>query len=89
MTPILGETRDGVKTTQRSPKILPDIVIYDVELTLSLPARLSATSGLNAMAHAVEALYARDGNPIIFIMAEEGLPPLEATRKAMSEITTS
>ncbi|MGH6926295.1 MAG: maleylacetate reductase [Propylenella sp.] len=73
VTPILGETKDGVKTTQRSDKIVPNAVIYDVELTLSLPLRLSATSGLNAMAHAVEALYARDGNPIVSLMAEEGL----------------
>lgn len=76
MTPILGETRDGVKTTQRSPKILPETVVYDVELTLSLPPQLSATSGINAIAHAVEALYAPDGNPIISLMAEEGIAAL-------------
>ncbi len=73
VTPILGETKDGVKTTQRSDKLLPNAVIYDVDLTLSLPQRLSATSGLNAMAHAVEALYAKDGNPVVSLMAEEGL----------------
>lgn len=76
VTPILGETKDGVKTTQRRDDILPRAVIYDVELTLSLPARLSAAGGLNAMAHAVEALYARDGNPIVSLMAEEGLRAL-------------
>src|SRR5689334_16925509 len=37
MTPILGETRDGKKVTQTSPKILPEVVIYDVDLTLTLP----------------------------------------------------
>jgi maleylacetate reductase len=79
VTPILGETKGGVKTTQRSPKILPELVIYDVELTLSLPARLSATSGLNAMAHAVEALYARDGNPVISLFAEDGLRALTSS----------
>ncbi|MBV9244922.1 MAG: maleylacetate reductase [Methylobacteriaceae bacterium] len=73
MTDILGETRGGEKTTQRSRKILPEVVIYDVELTLSLPPRLSATSGMNAIAHAVEALCARDGNPIIGLMAEDGI----------------
>jgi alcohol dehydrogenase class IV len=73
MTPILGETMDGVKTTQVSLEVLPETVIYDVGLTLTLPARLSATSGLNAMAHAVEALYAREANPITAMMAEEGL----------------
>ncbi|SAK95354.1 iron-containing alcohol dehydrogenase [Caballeronia temeraria] len=76
VTPILGETVEGNKTTQRDPAIQPQVVIYDVDLTLSLPVSLSATSGLNAMAHAVEALYARDANPIISLMAEEGIAAL-------------
>ena len=73
MTAILGETRDGLKITQTSPKILPETVIYDVDLTMTMPPSLSATSGLNAIAHAVEALYARERNPIISLMAEEGI----------------
>ena len=73
MTPILGETENGLKTTRRSPKVLPEVVIYDVDLTLSLPATGSATSALNALAHAVEALYAPDVNPVISVMAEEGV----------------
>ena len=73
MTPILGETRDGVKTTIRDAKVLPEVVLYDVDLTLTLPPALTATSGLNAIAHAMEALYARDGNPIIGMMAEESI----------------
>ncbi|MBR0756761.1 maleylacetate reductase [Bradyrhizobium jicamae] len=76
MTPVLGETVDGVKTTQSSPKILPETVIYDVNLTLSMPTRFSAISGLNAIAHAAEALYARDGNPITALMAEEAIAKL-------------
>src|SRR3954463_13082559 len=76
MTPILGETNDGVKTTQKSPKILPEVVIYDVNLTLTLPPSLSATSGINAIAHAVEALYAPDGNPVTALMAEEAVAAL-------------
>jgi alcohol dehydrogenase class IV len=76
MTPILGETRDGVKTTQSSPKVLPEVVIYDVDLTIGLPPPQSATSGLNAMAHAVEALYARDRNPMTEMMAIEGIRAL-------------
>jgi alcohol dehydrogenase class IV len=55
---------------------LPEIVIYDVDLTVSLPAGLAATSGINAIAHAVEALYARDRNPMISLMAEEGIRAL-------------
>ena len=76
MTPILGETRDGLKTTVRDNAVLPETVIYDVDLTLSLPAGLAATSGINAIAHAVEALYARDNNPVISLMAEEGIRAL-------------
>ena len=73
MTPILGQTEDGLKTTIRNPKIQPQTVIYDVDLTLSLPAQISVTSGLNAAAHAAEALYARDGNPVISLLAEEAI----------------
>ncbi|WP_084292771.1 maleylacetate reductase [Bradyrhizobium sp. WSM3983] len=76
MTPILGETNEGRKTTLRSPKVLPEVVIYDVDLTISLPPRLSAVSGVNAIAHAVEALYAPDTNPIVSLMAEEGISAL-------------
>ncbi|WP_168795921.1 maleylacetate reductase [Paraburkholderia aromaticivorans] len=73
VTPILGETKDGRKTTQRGPKIQPEVVIYDVDLTLSLPPAMSALSAFNAIAHAAEALYAPDGNPIVSLMAEDGV----------------
>jgi len=76
MTPILGQTEAGEKTTLRSDSVLPETVIYDVDLTLSLPVMLSCTSGINAVAHAVEALYAKDGNPITAMMAEEGIRAL-------------
>ena len=52
MTPILGETAEGQKKTRSDPKILPGTVIYDVDLTMTLPAGMSATSGVNAIAHA-------------------------------------
>lgn len=78
VTPHLGETKDGRKTTRSDPKILPGTVIYDVDLTLTLPVGLTATSGVNAIAHAVEALYARNGNPITSLMAQEGIKSLAA-----------
>lgn len=56
MTPILGETADGVKKTRTDPKILPGTVIYDVDLTMTLPAAMSATSGVNAIAHAGQSI---------------------------------
>jgi len=78
MTPVWGMTTDGRKETGRDPKVLPRSVVYDPELTLSLPAGISVTSGINAMAHAVEALYAPDATPIISLMAEDGVRALAA-----------
>jgi maleylacetate reductase len=77
-TPILGETEGGRKTTQRSLKVLPEVIIYDVDLTLTLPSGLTATSGMNAMAHAVEALYAENANPVISLLAEQAIAMLAA-----------
>ena len=56
MTPILGETAEGRKTTRSDPKVLPGTVIYDVDLTMTLPPAMSATSGVNAIAHAGKAV---------------------------------
>jgi maleylacetate reductase len=76
MTPVLGITEGGIKRTRRDLRMLPKTVIYDPELTLSLPAAVAAPSGMNAIAHCVEALYARDGNPITSLIAEEGIRAL-------------
>jgi maleylacetate reductase len=76
MTPIYGITEGGAKKTGRDARVLPKSVIYDPNLTLSLPAGLSAASGMNAIAHAVEALYSHEGNPIVSLMAEEGIRAL-------------
>jgi alcohol dehydrogenase class IV len=75
-TSIGGETKAGVKTTLKSPKVLPEVIIYDVELTYPLPPSVSVVSGFNAIAHAVEALYAREANPLISLLAEEGIQAL-------------
>jgi alcohol dehydrogenase class IV len=76
MTPIFGITEGGMKKTGRDPRVLPKTVIYDPALTLGLPVALSVTSGMNAIAHAAEGLYAQDANPIISMMAEEGIRAL-------------
>ncbi len=78
MTPVWGLTEAGEKRTGRDVRVLPKSVLYDPELTVSLPAGLSATSGLNAVAHAVEGLYAPDATPIVSLMAEEGTRALAA-----------
>lgn len=76
MTPIYGITENGLKKTGRDNRALPRTVIYDANLTLSLPVGLSVTSAMNAIAHAAEGLYAQDGNPIMDLMAEEGIRAL-------------
>jgi len=76
MTPIYGITEGGAKKTGRDARVLPKAVIYDPQLTLSLPPALSAASGMNAIAHSVEALYSHEGNPIVSLMAEEGIRAL-------------
>ncbi len=73
MTDILGETANGEKTTRRSPDIRPETVIYDVDLTLSLPVGLTVTSAMNAIAHAMEAFYAPDRNPVIVLMCKDAM----------------
>jgi maleylacetate reductase len=79
MTSIWGLTEGGVKRTGRDARVLPRTVIYDPALTLGLPARIAGPSGINALAHCVEALYAPDTNPIIELMAEEGIHALAAS----------
>ncbi|WP_024901304.1 maleylacetate reductase [Robbsia andropogonis] len=79
MTPIFGITEGRLKRTGRDARVLPRTVLYDPSLTLSLPAGISAASGINAMAHAVEALYAEDANPIIGLLAEESIRALGAS----------
>jgi maleylacetate reductase len=79
MTWVQGFTEGGRKRTQFDPKMLPRTVIYDPELTLGLPAATSAASGMNAIAHCVEALYAKEANPIVSLMAEEGIRALAAS----------
>jgi alcohol dehydrogenase class IV len=76
VTPIYGLTSGSEKKTGKSYRVLPRTVIYDACLTLTLPAALSATSGLNAIAHAAEGLYAEDANPVMSLFAEEGIRSL-------------
>jgi maleylacetate reductase len=72
-TPIIGETAGGVKKTKRTATVVPLAVVYDPELTLTLPARSSGMSGLNALAHAAEALYSPQVSPLLLEVAAEGI----------------
>lgn len=87
MSPYLGQTENGLKTTITSRKVLPETVIYDVALTHTLPARFTAASGINAIAHAAEALYAKNTNPIVKLIAAEGISVLrEALPKVVQNL---
>ena len=85
MTPIYGITEGGLKKTGRDARVLPRTVIYDPELTLTLPVALSVTSGMNAIAHAAEGLYAQDSNPVMDLMAEEGIRALAQALPAIRQ----
>ena len=72
MTPIYGLTSNNEKKTARSPAALPQIVVYDPQLLTTLPAAVVGPSGLNALAHCAEALWAGDTDPITDILALDG-----------------
>ncbi|MGB7794899.1 MAG: maleylacetate reductase [Pseudonocardiaceae bacterium] len=76
MTPIWGLTDGGRKTTGRNRIVLPATVVYDPALTATLPTDISAASGMNALAHLVEGLYAPDASPVTAVLAEEGIRAL-------------
>lgn len=73
MTDILGETSGGEKVTRRDPAIRPEVVVYDVDLTLTLPVGLTVTSALNAIAHAMEGFYAPDRHPVTETLSRDAM----------------
>ncbi|WP_433381842.1 maleylacetate reductase [Actinoplanes sp. CA-142083] len=85
MTPVWGLTENGVKRTGRDPKVLPVSVVYDPALTLTMPVSLAVTSGINAIAHAAEGLYAPDASPIVSLMARDGVRALITALPAIVE----
>ena len=72
-TPIFGLTDGERKITGREAKVLPRTIIYDPDLTLGLPAAVSAASGLNAIAHCVEAFWADGRTPVTMALASEAM----------------
>ena len=76
MTPIWGLTEGGLKRTGKDPRVLPRVVLYDPELTTTLPPQVAGPSGMNAIAHCVEALYADRANPVMSLLAQEGIRAL-------------
>lgn len=76
MTTIWGQTDGDHKQTGKDPRVKPDVVVYDPELTVTLPPQISGPSGMNALAHSVEALYGPGANPVISAMALESIGAL-------------
>jgi maleylacetate reductase len=83
MTSVWGITEGAVKRTGRDAAVRPRLVVYDANLTLSLPPDVSAASGMNAIAHAVEAMYAANASPVATAAAEEALRSLAAALPAI------
>lgn len=79
MTAIWGISDGKEKRTGRDPRAAPRLVVYDAELTYDLPATVSAASGMNAIAHCVEALYAADASPVSSLLAEDGIVRLTSS----------
>jgi alcohol dehydrogenase class IV len=76
MTPVWGLTEGTRKTTGIDQRVLPRTVLYDPELTSTLPIEVAAASGLNALAHCVEAFWAPGRNPVTALSAQEGIRAL-------------
>ena len=75
MTPVFGTTdrAERRKSVRRDDAALPKLVIYDPEVTVDLSSELTASTAINALAHCVEACYARDVNPLVPPVALEGI----------------
>lgn len=86
MTPIYGITEGGLKKTGKDARVLPRTVIYDPELSKTLPVGMSVTSGINAIAHAAEGLYSTEGNPVMDLMAREGIAALGRALPAIKKV---
>jgi maleylacetate reductase len=83
-TAVWGLTSGDVKTTGTDVKVLPRVVVYDAALTVSLPVDMSVASGLNALAHCIDSLWAPNANPINAAFATEGIRALAAGLPAVA-----
>lgn len=83
MTDIWGVSEGGRKVTGRDARVAPRLVAYDPELTHSLPLRVTGPSGMNAIAHGVEALYSETGSPLASLLAADGIRRLAASLPAI------
>ena len=75
-TTVWGVTEGARKTTGSDPRVLPRVIVYDETLTHSLPAESSVASGLNALAHCIDSMWAPRADPINAALAAEGIRAL-------------
>jgi maleylacetate reductase len=77
-TPVWGLTEGAKKTTGIDRRVLPKVIVYDAALTMSLPVEMSVASGLNALAHCVDSMWAPNADPVNAAFAVEGIRSLAA-----------
>jgi alcohol dehydrogenase class IV len=75
-TDVWGLTEGARKTTGTDPRVLPSAIVYDAELTTSLPVALSVASGVNALAHCVDSMWGPHTDPVDQALALEGIRAL-------------
>ena len=85
MTAVWGNSEEGVKRTFRNREVAPCLVLYDPELTYGLNARVTAASGMNALAHCIEAEYAPERGPVTSFFALEGVRHLKASLHVLAD----
>jgi maleylacetate reductase len=86
-TNVWGLTEGETKTTGVDPKVLPASIVYDASLLVSLPADLVVASGLNAMAHCIDAMWGPRVDPIDQALAQEGIRGLAEGLTRISQTT--
>ncbi len=82
-TAVWGLTEGGRKTTGADPRVLPRVIVYDATLLLTLPVGMSVASGLNALAHCVDSMWAPRTDPVDQALAVEGI---RALRSGLPEV---
>jgi maleylacetate reductase len=85
MTAVWGNSEEGVKRTFRNREVAPCLVLYDPDLTFELSARVTGASGMNALAHCIEAEYAPEQSPVTSFFALEGVKQLTAGLHALAD----
>jgi maleylacetate reductase len=88
-TDVWGLTQAGTKTTGTDPKVLPRSIVYDATLLTTLPADLAVASGMNALAHCVDAMWGPRADPIDRALAGEGIRGLAAGLPRVADEPTS